>query len=63
MADTKEQERAYIAGLLAERAGLEQKGDDEAVKAVDAELKRMGHEAAAPAQRAERRPRTSGESR
>ena len=55
MADTKEQEAAYIAALLRERAGLEINEDEEALAAVDAELKRMGHKASAPAKRAEKR--------
>lgn len=56
MADTKEQEQAYIAGLLRERVGREQQGDDDAVAKIDAELRRVGHKASAPAKRAETRP-------
>lgn len=56
MADTKEQEAAYIAGLLRERAGREQMGDEASVKVIDAELRRVGHKASAPAKRAEKRP-------
>jgi hypothetical protein len=55
MADTKEQEQAYIAALLRERAGLVISEDEEALAAVDAELKRMGHKASAPQKRAEKR--------
>ena len=63
MADTKEQEAAYIAGLLRERAGREQEGDEKSVKVIDAELRRVGHKAAAPAKRAEKRPRAASEKR
>jgi hypothetical protein len=55
MANTKEQDAAYIAALLRERAGLVINEDEEALAAVDAELKRVGHKASAPAKRAEKR--------
>jgi hypothetical protein len=54
--DTKEQRAAYIRGLLEERHGAEIYDKPERVKAIDAELARMGHEAKAPAKRAETRP-------
>lgn len=63
MADTKEQEQAYIAGLLRERAGREQDGDKESVSKIDAELRRVGYKAAAPAKRAEKRPKATAEKR
>jgi hypothetical protein len=59
MSDTKEQEQAYIAGLLRERAGREREGDEDSVKVIDAELKRVGGKAKAPAKRAEKRPVSS----
>lgn len=58
MADTKEQEAAYIAALLREREGRRIDEDDDAVAAIDAELKRMGHKASAPAKRAEKRAKS-----
>lgn len=63
MADTKEQTKAYIAGLLREREGLVIREDEEAIAAVDAELRRVGHKAKPPAKRAERRPASPGEKR
>jgi hypothetical protein len=54
--DTKEQRKDYVAGLLRERGGAVAREDDEHIAAIDAELKRMGHEAKAPAKRAESRP-------
>lgn len=61
MADTKEQTEAYIAALIRERAGWEQKDDDDpdketAVSAISAELRRVGYDAQTPSQRAEKRP-------
>lgn len=67
---TKEQDQSRIAALLHERrgyelraVGAEEDGDEEAlaaakdrVKQVDAELKRLGHEAKKPSERASRRP-------
>ena len=63
MADTKEQTKAYIEALLRERAGLLINGDEEGVAAVDAELRRVGHKASAPAKRAEKRPAAKGQMR
>lgn len=54
---TDQQHKAYITALLNERAGYERMGQTERVKAVDAELARVGHKAAAPAQRATKRDR------
>jgi hypothetical protein len=55
VADTQEQLAAQVAALLRERAGYVEKGLDDRVAAVDAELRRLGQRAAAPAQRAEKR--------
>jgi hypothetical protein len=44
--------RETIAALLEERRGYEQRGDDEKIKAVNAELKRLGHKGKAPGKRA-----------
>ena len=55
MADTKEQEKGYIAALLRERAGYVQQGNDAAVAEVDAELRRLGAKAETPAKRATKR--------
>jgi hypothetical protein len=63
MADTKEQTEAYIAGLLREREGLVIREDEEGIAAVDAELRRVGHKAKAPAKRAEKRPAAEKSSR
>jgi hypothetical protein len=46
-----EQKKAYISALLSEREGYERYGDTANLKAVDAELSRVGHEAKAPAKR------------
>lgn len=48
----KEQTQEYIAALIRERAGYEQYGLKDRVADVDAELKRVGYEAKAPAKRA-----------
>jgi hypothetical protein len=55
MADTDEQVAAYIQALLVERAGYVQHGLLDRAAEVDAELRRVGHKASAPAKRAERR--------
>lgn len=55
-ASEDERRRSIIAALLRERRAYEIHGDKGGVKAVDAELRRLGHEAAPPAKRAERRP-------
>jgi uncharacterized protein (UPF0335 family) len=55
MADTDEQTQQYIQALLRERAGYQKHGLLDRVKEVDAELKRVGYRAKAPAKRAERR--------
>jgi hypothetical protein len=52
-----------ITALLREREQLVRRGLDERIKLVDAELARYGHQAAAPAKRAERRPATRVERR
>jgi hypothetical protein len=64
--DTKEQRADYVRGLLREKAGVGSRlagaEDEESaaplheqIAAIDAELRRMGHEAKAPAKRAETR--------
>lgn len=54
-----EQKAAYITSLLEERAYCVRWNETDRVKAIDAELKKAGHEGAAPAKRAESRPRTT----
>lgn len=61
--ESDEMTAAYIAGLLEERRGYVAKGDDAAVAEVDAELKRVGHKAKAPAKRATKRPAAETETR
>lgn len=57
---SNEEKKQMIAALLYERASCEARGLEDRVKLIDAELKRYGHEAAAPARRAERRPAQQG---
>lgn len=59
--DTKEQRADYVRGLLEER--LAHAGDKDRVAAIDAELRRMGHEAAPPAKRASTRVAQAPEER
>jgi hypothetical protein len=63
VADTKEQNEAYIAALLRERQGRVNVEDDDAVKVIDAELKRVGHKAKKPQADAETRPAPKGDTR
>lgn len=49
----------YIKSLLEERRYCERWGQDERVKDINAELRKAGHESAAPAKRAESRPRAT----
>ncbi len=56
---SEEDRKSKIVALIRERRGYEVWGDKESMKQVDAELKRLGYEAAAPAKRAERRPAAS----
>lgn len=51
---TSEQQQAYIAALLRERAGAVQYGRSNTVEQIDAELEKVGHKAKAPAKRATR---------
>lgn len=60
---TDEQTRDYIIGLLREKQGYEAKGDADGVRAVEAELARVGHEAAPPAKRAVKRVTAKGATR
>jgi hypothetical protein len=53
------QKAAYITALLDERRGYERRSNNDGLKAVDAELKRIGHEAQTPAKRADTRPKTT----
>lgn len=55
-ASSDEERKAMIAALLRERRGYEIHGDEGGMAAIDRDLKRLGHEAAAPPKRAERRP-------
>ena len=52
---TDEQRAAYIRALLKERAGLVAYGKADRVEGIDAELRRLGVEAAPPAKRAAKR--------
>ena len=56
---TDEQKAEYIKSLLDERRYCERWGHDERVKDINAELRKAGHESAAPAKRAESRPRAT----
>lgn len=56
---TDEQKADYIKSLLDERRYCERWGQDERVKDINAELRKVGHESAAPAKRAESRPRAT----
>jgi hypothetical protein len=47
-----EQKKAYITALLYEREGYVRYGNKDSLKAVDAELSRLGHQAKPPAARA-----------
>lgn len=51
MAQTDEQTKAYIGALLEEK-----RMHPERAKDIDRELRRVGHEAASPEKRAEKRP-------
>jgi hypothetical protein len=53
-----EQKAEYIKSLLEERRYCQRWNETDRVKAIDAELKKAGHEGAVPAKRAESRPRT-----
>lgn len=56
---TDEQKADYIKSLLEERRYCERWGQDERVKDINAELRKAGHESAAPAKRSESRPRAT----
>lgn len=55
---TNEQRTETIQALIAERTGHVLYNRPDRVKDVDAELRRLGHAAGTPAQRAEQRPST-----
>jgi hypothetical protein len=64
MSQKSEQENAaYIRALLRERAMYVARGLDARVASVDAELARLGHEAAPPFVRAIKRPAPQAASR
>ena len=58
-----EQQARYISALLNELHGYEQNGKEERAESVRAELRRVGHEAKAPAKRAETRAEPAKEKR
>jgi hypothetical protein len=53
---TNEEKQRTIQALLAERRGYAIHGPEDSLKAVDAELKRLGHSAQTSQQRAAKRP-------
>jgi hypothetical protein len=53
---SREDRASMIAALLRERRSCEVRGLDARVKLINAELRRYGHEAEKPAERAEKRP-------
>lgn len=55
---TNEQRSTTIQALIEERRGHVLYNRPDRVKDVDAELRRLGYDAATPAQRAEKRPST-----
>lgn len=60
---TNEQRANYIAGLIHERNVYEKRGDQDGVEQVNAQLRKIGHDAAAPQKRAERRPAARGKAK
>lgn len=54
---TDQKQRAHIAALIREREGYERSGKADRVKAVDEQLRRLGHQGKAPAARAIKRDR------
>lgn len=60
---TNEQRAAHIKALLHERSIYEKRGNTTGVTEVDEELRKIGHEAAAPQKRAERRPAARGKAK
>lgn len=56
MSMTNEQRSSLITALIEERRGYEVRNDEDKMAQVDEELRKMGHEGATPAQRAEKRP-------
>lgn len=56
---TDEQKADYIKSLLEERRYCERWGQDERVKDINAELRKVGHQSTTPAKRAESRPRAT----
>ena len=62
-ASPDEERAAQIRALLAERRGYEVQGKADRVKAVDVQLRALGHAGAAPAKRSEKRPARKSASR
>lgn len=60
---TNEQRQSYIKGLLHERHIYEKHGNKDGMAQVDEQLRRLGHEASTPMQRAERRPAKRGKAK
>lgn len=56
LADSDEQRAATIKALLQERYYAAVKGDQDTLDQIEKELRRLGHEAARPEERAEKRP-------
>jgi hypothetical protein len=52
-------DKAYLAALLEEKAQCERADKKDRLKAIEAELKRIGYRAAKPQERAEKRPAKS----
>ena len=53
---SKEDDQTTIAALLQERRGYVNRGLDDRVAAIDAELKKLGHQAETKQKRASTRP-------
>lgn len=60
---SREEQAAYIQALLREREGCERRGLKDRVKLINAELRRYGHQAEKPADRAEKRPARTASTR
>lgn len=63
MTMTDEQRARYVQALIREREMAEARGDQANVAEVNAELHRIGAQAAPPVKRAARRPRKKPEER
>ena len=58
-ADSDEQRQSMIKALLREKGYATVRGDQATIAEIDKELRRLGHEAAKPVERAEKRPSRS----